>query len=84
MTRTRGTRFRKPLLYPPELRGQLDNQPTRAKNCSLRAQYRAFLLFGIVLDQGEDVVIVEALSAFEELQLHEKDDPGHDATQFFD
>src|SRR5881296_710625 len=63
VTRTPGQRFRKPLLYPPELQGL-----TRSRRWRKRRNLREL---GVV-QQGLDSPTLQALPALQEIQLDQK------------
>ena len=65
VTRTPGQRFRKPLLYPPELQGQIVGR----KRPNLRE-------LGVV-QQGLDSAPLKALAPAQELQLDQKGETHH-------
>src|SRR5216117_3746570 len=60
VTRTPGQRFRKPLLYPPELQGQVRGRKRR----NVRE-------LGVV-QQGLDASSLQSLAALEEVELDQK------------
>src|SRR5438034_9574669 len=67
VTRTPGQRFRKPLLYPPELQGL-----TRGRRCRKRRNLREL---GVV-QQGLDAPTLQSLAALQEAQLDQKAESG--------
>jgi hypothetical protein len=67
MTRTSDLRFRKPSLYPPELRGRI----------SCRSCGDLPLLLRHVVQEGGDRRICELPTSTEEVQLNEESVPGH-------